>query len=302
MSDYQKYLDPQVLNKISRLDLKARLIVEGYIAGLHKSPYRGFSVEFAAHREYVPGDDVRHLDWKVFGRTDRLYIKEYEQETNLKCYILIDTSESMGYQSGLVSKLEYAKYVAAALAYLIIQQQDAVGLVCFDREIYKFIPPSGNPAHLNAILQELAVLAPTRQTDVKAISLDMAERIEKRGLVIIISDLFDNPYNILKGLQRMRHKGQEIIVFNILDEYEVRFPFNRMMRFDGLEEYPHLITDPRPLRRDYLEALSRFVTVIRRGCLKERIDYLQISTDQMLDVALSAYLATRLSTHKVGRK
>lgn len=300
MEDYQKYLDPLVLNKISRLELKARLIVEGFITGLHRSPYRGFTAEFASHREYVPGDDLRHLDWKVYGRSDRLYIKEYEEETNLACYILVDTSESMTYRSGEVSKLEYSIHIAAALTYLLIQQQDAVGLVLFDRTVNKVIPPSSNPGHLNIILKELSQVKPTQKTDIKAISLDMAERIEKRGLVIVLSDLFDNPVNILKGLQRMRSSGQEIIIFNILDEFEVKFPFNRMTKFEGLEAYPHLVADPRALRKAYLDALNQFVTILRRGCLKERIDYKQITTDQTLDVALGTYLATRLATHKIG--
>lgn len=300
MEEYQKYLDPRALNKISRLELKARLIVEGFITGLHKSPYRGFTVEFAAHREYVPGDDLRHLDWKVYGRSDRLYIKEYEEETNLACYLLVDTSESMAYRSGEVSKLEYGIYIAAALAYLLIQQQDAVGLVLFDRTVNKVIPPSANPGQINIILKELSQVKPTQKTDIKAISLDMAERIEKRGLVIILSDLFDSPTNILKGLQRIRSSGQEIIVFNILDEYEVKFPFDRMTKFEGLEEYSPLVVDPRALRRAYLNTLNQFVTILRRGCLKERIDYKQITTDQTLDVALGTYLATRLATHKIG--
>ncbi|MEK7449596.1 MAG: DUF58 domain-containing protein [Planctomycetota bacterium] len=302
MEDYQKYLDPRVLNKIARLDLKARLIVEGYLTGLHKSPYRGVSVEFASHRNYTPGDDLRYLDWKIFGRSDRLYIKEYEQETNLNCYLLLDVSESMAYQSTGISKFEYGSYIAASLAYLMIQQQDAVGLVLFDREVLKVIPPAGSQLHLNAILKEISQATPTRPTDIKAISLNMAERIEKRGLVIIISDLFDNPLNILKGLQRLRHKGQEIIVFNIMDEAEIKFPFNRMTYFEGMEESGNLIADPRPLRREYLNALNNFTTLLRRNCLKERIDYVQISTDQNLDVALTAYLSTRLATHKVGRK
>lgn len=302
MEDYQKYLDPRVLNKIARLDLKARLIVEGYLTGLHKSPYRGVSVEFASHRNYTPGDDLRYLDWKIFGRSDRLYIKEYEQETNLNCYLLLDVSESMAYQSTGISKFEYGSYIAASLAYLMIQQQDAVGLVLFDREVLKVIHPAGSQLHLNAILKEISQATPTRPTDIKAISLNMAERIEKRGLVIIISDLFDNPLNILKGLQRLRHKGQEIIVFNIMDEAEIKFPFNRMTYFEGMEESGNLIADPRPLRREYLNALNNFTTLLRRNCLKERIDYVQISTDQNLDVALTAYLSTRLATHKVGRK
>jgi uncharacterized protein (DUF58 family) len=301
MENFQNYLDPRVLNKVARLELRARLIVEGFIAGLHKSPYRGVSVEFAAHREYTPGDDLRHLDWKIFGRSDRLYIKEYEQETNLYCHIMLDTSESMDYASGEISKFEYGRSLAAALAYLVVQQQDAVGLELFDRQIHKTVPPSSNSAHLNAIFKELSEVKPTRKTDVKAISMDMTERVRKRGLVIIISDLFDDPNAILKGLQRLRFKGQEIILFHLLDEAEMSFPFDWMTRFIGLEEYPDVITDPRHLRREYINIVQNFITVLRRGCLKERIDYVQITTDQMMDVALSAYLATRLATHKVRK-
>jgi uncharacterized protein (DUF58 family) len=295
MEDYKKYLDPRVLNKISKLDIKARLIVEGFIAGLHKSPYSGVSVEFATHREYVPGDDLRRLDWKLFGRSDRLYLKQYEQETNLSCHIIFDTSESMSYGSGEVSKVEYGRYIAASLAYLITQQQDAVGLVLFDQHVTKFIPPHSNPAHLNAIIKELSEAQLTNKTDIKTILTDVAERIENKGLVIIISDLFDNPESILKGLQRLRHKGQDIIIFNILDEAEVSFPFDRITKFIGLEKYPEILTDPRALRKGYLDAVNNFVSTLRHGCQKERIDYVQITTDQMLDVALSAYLSNRLS-------
>lgn len=293
MEDYRKYLDPKVLNKISGLSLKARLVVEGYLSGLHQSPYRGVSIEFRSHREYVPGDDLRHLDWKVFGRSDRLYIKQYEQETNLFAYILLDISESMSYGSGKVNKLEYARYLAAALTYLMIQQQDAVGLILFDQDVTKSIPSRSSPAHLNLILKELDEARATRKTDFKALSTDMTERLEKKGLIIVISDLFDNPDSLVNGLRMIRHKGQEIIVFNILDEYEATFPFNKMTRFDGLEGYPYLTVDPRALRNEYLKALDEFTTTIRRACQQERIDYVKISTDQMLDVALSIYLAKR---------
>ncbi|MFA5794877.1 MAG: DUF58 domain-containing protein [Candidatus Brocadiia bacterium] len=293
MENYRKYLDPKVLNKISGLSLKARLVVEGYLSGLHKSPYHGVSIEFRSHREYVPGDDLRHLDWKVFGRSDRLYVKQYEQETNLFAYILLDISESMSYASGLISKLEYAKYLAAALSYLMIQQQDGVGLVLFDQKVAKSIPSRSSPAHLNLILKELDEAKAVRRTDFKALSTDMTERLEKKGLIIVISDLFDNPDNLIKGLQKIRHKGQEIIVFNILDDYEIDFPFTKMTRFDGLEGYPQLTTDPRALRAEYLKVMDDFTTKIRHTCQQERIDYVRIATNQTLDVALSIYLAKR---------
>ena len=298
MENYQKYLDPKVLNKISGLDLKARLIVEGFVSGLHRSPYHGFSVEFAQHREYTPGDDLRHLDWKVYGRSDRLYLKEYEQETNLRAYILLDTSESMKYASAEVSKLEYACYVAASLTHLIIEQQDAVGFARFDSEVRKFIPSSSSLAHKKAILQEMTQLTSERKTKMGAILHTLAERIRHRGLVILISDLFDEPREIFSGLQHFRHKGHDVIVFHILDEWEVTFPFERMTLFKGLEELPEVLTDPRALRKEYLEEVNGFVTGLRRTCLQERIDYVQITTDQFLDVALSSYLARRLGTKR----
>lgn len=300
MENYQRYLDPKVLNKISRIDLKARLIVEGFVSGLHKSPYHGFSVEFAQHREYTPGDDLRHLDWKVYGRSDRLYLKEYEQETNLRAYILLDTSESMKYGSGEVTKLEYACYIAASLTHLIIEQQDAVGFARFDSEVRKFIPSSSSAAHKKAILQELSLLTSERKTKTGAVLHTLAERIKHRGLVILISDLFDDPKEVFSGLQHFRHKGHDVIVFNILDEYEASFPFERMTMFEGLEEMPHILTDPRALRKEYLDEVHQFVTGLRRTCLQERFDFVQITTDQFLDVALSTYLAKRLGTKRLA--
>jgi uncharacterized protein (DUF58 family) len=295
MKDYLKYLDPQVLNKISQLDLKARLIVEGYIAGMHQSPYQGVSPEFIAHREYVAGDDLRYLDWKVFGRSDRLYIKQYKQETNLICYVLFDISESMAYGSTNITKLEYARYIAAALSYLMIQQQDAVGLVLFDSEIREMIAPHSNQAHLNVILKQLSEASPARKTDFKTVSDYITERLERKGLIIIISDLLDEPHNILAGLNKIRSKGQDIIVFHILDDFEIRFPFNRLTRFEGLEEFPEITANPIALKKDYFKAINEFTDTIRRGCQGNRIDYTLITTDKKLDVALSAYLAKRLS-------
>ncbi|HLD35100.1 MAG TPA: DUF58 domain-containing protein [Planctomycetota bacterium] len=294
MQDYLKYLDPKVLNKITRLDLKARLIVEGYIAGMHKSPYQGVSAEFVTHREYVPGDDLKRLDWKLFGRSDRLYVKQYKQETNLACYILFDVSESMAYGSGVITKLEYSRYIAAALSYLMIQQQDAVGLVLFDSEIREIIAPHSNQAHLNLVLNQLANVTPQKKTDIRNVADYISERLDRRGMVIVISDLLDEPRNILSGLNRLRSKGQDVIVFHILDDFEMRFPFNRLTRFEGMEEYPEITSDPIALKTEYLKVLNEFTESIRRGCQANRIDYNLITTDQKLDVALSAYLARRL--------
>ncbi|MHC4599068.1 MAG: DUF58 domain-containing protein [Planctomycetota bacterium] len=302
MNDYLKYLDPRTLNKIGRLELKARLIVEGFISGLHKSPYHGFSVEFAEHREYVPGDEIKHIDWKVFGRTDRFYVKQYEEETNLAATILLDTSESMAYTSPDVgvSKLEYASYVAASLAYLILQQQDAVALATFDAEINKFLPPSSHGSHLKNLLRAIEESAPARKTDVGIILHETAERMKKRGLVVLLSDLFDSSENLASGLQHLRHKKHEVILFHVLDRDEIRFPFQRMTLFEGLEALPKINVDPRALRKAYLEELNDFLGDVRKVCLQNGVDYVELHTDMLLDVALAEYLATRSAGRRSG--
>jgi uncharacterized protein (DUF58 family) len=290
-----KFLDPKVLNKITRLDLKARHIVEGFMGGMHKSPYHGFSVEFAEHREYAPGDDLKHLDWKVFGRSDRLFIKEYELETNLRTHILLDTSESMDYGGKETTKLELASHIAASMAYLILKQQDSVGMVCFDKEVKSFIPTSSSMGHLRPILGTLATSEGKNKTDLGAVLNALAERIQRRGLIILISDLFDTPEVLLKSLQHFSHKRHDVIVFHVLDEYELTFPFERMTLFEGLEEYPKQLVDPRSLRKAYLAEVNQFCEDIRKGCVRQMIDYVRISTDQDLDVELTKYLAGRLS-------
>jgi uncharacterized protein (DUF58 family) len=290
-----KFLDPKILNKITRLDLKARHIVEGFMGGMHKSPYHGFSVEFAEHREYAPGDDLKHLDWKVFGRSDRLFIKEYELETNLRSHILLDTSESMDYGGKETTKLELASHIAASMAYLILRQQDSVGMVCFDKEVRSFIPTSSSMGHLRPILGTLAQSEGKNKTDLGAVLNALAERIQRRGLIILISDLFDKPETILKSLQHFSHKRHDVIVFHVLDEYELTFPFERMTLFEGLEEYPKQLVDPRSLRKAYLTEVNQFCEEIRKGCVRQMIDYVRISTDQDLDVELTKYLAGRLS-------
>ena len=295
--DLQKYLDPKVLARISRLDIKARLVVEGFISGLHKSPFHGFSVEFAQHREYSPGDDLKHLDWKVYGRSDRYCIKEYEEETNLRCHILLDTSESMNYASpGQMTKLEYGCYIAATLSYMLLRQQDAVGLTTFDNAIKKMVPSSASPAQLRTVLYELCQIAPEKKTDMSLLFHDLAERVKRRGLVVLISDLFDSAENILRCLQHFRHKRHEVIVFHVLDDAEMKFPFKDMTKFVGLENWPELIIDPPALRRAYLEEYENFAAAMRKGCLNMRIDYVPMNTSLPLDVAITAYLATRAST------
>jgi uncharacterized protein (DUF58 family) len=293
MTNSQTYLDPKVLNKISRLDLKARLIVEGYISGLHKSPYHGFSIEFAQHREYVPGDDIRHIDWKVYGRSDRYYIKQYEEETNLICNIILDCSESMSYASGPVSKFEYGSYIACSLAYLILNQRDSVGLSLFDDSVVEYLGASNNPNTIKQMVHLLEKTSVKRKTNMERVFHDIAERFKRRGLVIVISDCFEDPQNLLNGIRHFRHRRHDVILFHLLDHYELTFPFQKMTLFEGLEGFPEVLTNPQALRNAYISHLNTFVHTLRKGCLRDKIDYVQLDTDQTLDVALSTYLATR---------
>src|SRR5947209_6003307 len=298
MDDPQKYLDPLTLAKVRSLELQARLIVEGYLSGMHKSPYHGFSVEFAQHREYVPGDDIKHVDWKVYGRTGRFYLKQYDVETNVVCWVVLDISESMQYRSGLVSKYDYACMVAAAMAYLILSQQDSVGLVTFDDEIRKFLRPSSQSSYLKQLVQVMNVGAAREKTRLAPIFHDLAERIARRALVIVLSDLFDDVQELLTGLQHLRHKRHEVVVFHVLDGAELDFPFQQATLFRGLEQYPELLTDPRTLRQGYLDEIQSFVLELQRGCRGQNIDYVQLRTDTNLGVALSRYLAQRLTRAK----
>jgi uncharacterized protein (DUF58 family) len=287
-------LDPKTLNKIKGLGLKARLIIEGMVTGSHRSPYHGFSVEFAEHREYVAGDDIRHVDWKVFGKSDRFYIKQYEEETNLNCTIVLDTSESMEYASGEVSKLEYGRYIAASLAYLVLQQQDAVGLALFDESLNKVIPPSTHGSHLKILLNEMeSCRGKGKKTAIGTVLHNLAERVTKRGMIVLISDLFDDPDGLLSGLRHLRHRKHDVIVFQVVDHSELTFPFERLTRFVGLEALPTVLANPGALRKSYLEEFERFTSRVKKACQANRVDYELIHTDQKLDVALSRYLATR---------
>lgn len=288
------YLDPRVLASLSGLDLQARMVMEGFVAGMHKSPFHGFSVEFAEHREYVPGDDVRHVDWKVWSKTDKYYLKQYEEETNLLTYLLLDTSESMGYASqGNVTKLQYAQFVAASLAYMVLQQQDSVGLATFDEKVRRYLRPSGQPSHLKELFHLMDASPAGEKSDLAAIFHDLAERFKKRGVVVVLSDLFDEPDKILQGLRHFRHRRHEVIVFHILDPAEIDFPFRNTTLFKGLEGLPEILTEPHSLRRAYQEELGAFLTELRRGCQAVDIDYVPLRTDQSLDGPLSSYLASR---------
>ncbi len=295
---FRKYLDPAVLNKISRLDLLAQQIVEGFVTGMHKSPHHGFSIEFAQHREYVPGDDLRHVDWKGFGRSDRYYIKQYEEETNLVACIAVDCSESMRYQADGISKYQYGCVLAACLAHLITHQQDAVGLAMFDQGVAHYMPPASNVSHMAAILGEFDKRAPRGKTDIAATFHDLAERLRKKSMVIVISDFFDDEARVYEGLKHFRHRHHEVVAFHLMDRYELSFPFAKVTKFIGMEEYPDQLLEPRAIRDAYLAEVGEFLKTMRKNCLKIKADYTLLPTDEPLDVALSAYLATRHSARR----
>ena len=294
MENYQKYLNPQTLASLEGLDLQARLIVEGYVAGMHPSPYHGFSVEFAEHREYVPGDDIRHVDWKVWSKTDKFYLKQYEEETNLLLYLLLDTSESMAYASGdNVSKLQYSQMVAAALGYMVLQQQDSVGLATFDDGVRRYLKPSGQPSHLKELIHVLDATPARAKSDMGLVFHDLAERFKKRGVVVVLSDFFDEVPRIIAGLKHFRHRRHEVIVFHVLDPAELEFPFRDTTLFKGLEGLPDVLTEPQALRQAYQAEINGFLDEMKRGCRMIDIDYVPLRTDWDLDAALSSYLAAR---------
>jgi uncharacterized protein (DUF58 family) len=295
MTDPQRYLDPLTLAKVRGLELQARLMVEGYLSGMHKSPYHGFSVEFAQHREYVPGDDIKHIDWKVYGRTGRFYLKQYEEETNLVCWLFVDISESMRYASGPVSKYDYACMVAAAMAYLILNQQDSVGLVIFDDQVRRLLRPSSQPSHLKEIVHILNQGPGRDKTRLAPLFHELAERINRRSLVFILSDFFDDVPDLLAGFQHLRYNRHEAVALHVLDGAEVDFPFQEATLFRGLENEPELLTDPRSLRQGYLEQFGTFISELQRGCRAQNMDYVQLRTDHSPAVALTSYLAHRLA-------
>jgi uncharacterized protein (DUF58 family) len=288
-----RFLDPAVLAEISRLDLRARQVVEGFVSGLHKSPRKGYSVEFAEHREYVPGDDIRHIDWKLWGREDRFYIKQYEEETNLRCHLLLDISESMRFGTGPLDKFEYSATAAAAIAFLLLKQRDAVGLRLFDEALQGVVPISSNWQSLHNILTLVDPVKPKRKTDLSIPLRDFADQAGRRSMIVIFSDLFAPLETIEAGLKHLRHKRHEVVLFHVLDATELTFPFEDNTRFLGLEEMPDLIAEPRSLRDGYLEVLGEFLEEMRRKCAQMRIDYILLSTGDRLDKSLSGFLAAR---------
>jgi uncharacterized protein (DUF58 family) len=288
-------IDPRTLAKLHGLRLRARHIVEGYVAGLHKSPYHGFSIEFAEHREYVPGDDLRYVDWKAFGKSDKVYLKQYEDETNLICYLVLDVSESMTYmsQGAALSKLEYAQSVAAALAWLVLRQQDAVGLAMFDNQIRAMIRPAGNPSHLDEVLHAMESGTANNKTAAGSIFHELAQRLTKRGLVVVLSDCFDDVDSLVAGLRHFRHRRHDVVLLHMLDPAELDFPFRGPIEFKGLEEFPDVQADPQMIKSAYLREFSTFRKSLEQACRSERIDYFLIRTDQQLDATLTSVLAAR---------
>ena len=278
---------------LDSISMRAKMVVEGYIIGQHRSPYHGFSVEFAEHRSYEPGDEVRHIDWKLYGKTNRLYVKRYEEETNLRAHLILDTSKSMDYASGKVSKLQYGSYLLAALSYLMISQQDAAGVVLFDESIRSFVPPKSTPSHLNTLLNILDVNTPGTDTKIEPVLHEMAERIKKRGLVIIISDLFDEPDNIINGLKHFRHSKQEVILFHILDRNELEFDFNSRTKFVDMESGEELTTDPWHVKNDYKNLIENLQDYYKTQCRLNLIDYVPLFTDDSLDKGLNEYFNKR---------
>jgi uncharacterized protein (DUF58 family) len=288
-----RFLDPAVIARLGTLDLKARTIVEGFLSGLHRSPFKGFSVEFAEYRQYFPGDDLTTLDWKVYAKTDRHFVKKYEEETNLDCHILLDVSASMGYASQEITKLQYGSYLAAALAYLMNRQRDAVGLIAFDDRIEQMLPARARPGHLTSVLVTLERLTLGTRTDVAKPLRDLAEAIHKRGLVVLISDLLDDPGRVIEGLKHFRYRGTEVIVFHVLDPAEIAFPFKTAARFRDMETNDEVLAIPDVVRDQYVQAVTDLIERYKRELRAAGIDYVLLETSVPLEHGLMSYLFTR---------
>jgi uncharacterized protein (DUF58 family) len=288
-----RYLDPKSLQRVANLPLVARGVVEGFISGLHRSPFHGSSVEFSEYRKYVPGDDLKHLDWKAYGKSEKLYVKLYEEETNLRSTILLDTSASMDYASGGMRKADYGAYLAASLAYLMIRQQDTVGLTTFDHRLRTILPPGAGALHLNEILTVLDRLEVGESTGIAKPLHDIAEMVKRRGLIILISDLFDEPEEVMRGLLHFRHKKHEVIVFHLVDPDERTFPFRGPVTFRDLESGQRMDVTPEAVRTEYRKAFEAFVDTFRKGAADARIDYVLAETDTPWETLLASFLTKR---------
>jgi uncharacterized protein (DUF58 family) len=289
----QRFLDPAVIARIGGLELRARTIVEGFLSGLHRSPLKGFSVEFAEYRQYLPGDDLSTIDWKVYARSDRYYVKKYEEETNLRAHLLLDVSASMSYGSGAMTKRDYGSCLAASLAYLMNRQRDAAGLVTFDERILGWLPPSIRPGHLRALLVTLDRLPDGAKTDAGRPLHQLADALAMRGMVVLISDLLDEPARVIDGLKHFRFRGNDVLVFHVLDRSELTFPFDRPVRFRDLESGEEVIATPSEVRDEYLAGIRGLIETYRRELRTVGIDYQLLDTSEPLDRALLSYLAVR---------
>ena len=297
MPDSKRFLHPEAIKRISRLDLRARHVVEGFLSGMHRSPYFGQSVEFLQHREYAIGDDLRHMNWKVWARQDRLVVKQFEEDTNLRCTMLVDISNSMQYGEGPLNKYEYACTIASSLAYLLLQQQDAVGCVSFDETVRVKVPIRSKRNHIYSVINSLEANQPRDKTDMHSVLRSVAETWPRRGMMVLVSDLLTDTDNLMRGLRLLRQRGHDVLVFHVMDDDELDFPFSGPMRFDGLEIEAFLNCNPRALREGYMEALEHFLQDVRHRCAQNTIDYALIRTSQPLDAVLATYLSNRLGMH-----
>ena len=286
-------LDPEIISQAEALGLQARLIVEGFMAGEHRSPFRGFAIEFSQHREYGPGDDTRHLDWKVLGRTDRYYIKQYDQETNFVAHIVVDGSESMKYGSGKVSKFDHARVLAACLSFLVLSQRDAVAVEIFDTAVRTQVPRSGNMGSMRTIMEVLAGFTLAGETNLPGVMHELAGRIKRKGIVLVISDCFADEASVLAGIQHLRFTGSEVILFHVMDAFELEFPFKGMVEFVGLEKIPLIAARAVEIRKSYLAEVERFCRVLREGCEHMNCHYQMVNTSVPLAEVLTGYLAFR---------
>jgi uncharacterized protein (DUF58 family) len=297
MHDSRRFLHPEAIKRIARLELRARHVVEGFLSGMHRSPYFGQSVEFRQHREYTWGDDLRYVDWKVWAKQDRYYVKQFEEDTNLRGTLLVDVSGSMRYGRGAMNKYEYGCTVAASLAYLLLRQQDAVGCVAFDDAVRMTVPLRTRRNHLDSIIQAMELSEPRNKTGMFSILREVAETYPRRGMMVIISDLLTEREGLFRGLKLLRSRGHDVMVFHILDDDELDFPFTGPTRFEGLELPEALRCNPRALREGYLTALQGYLEEVRRGCTSHGVDYSLLRTSEPLDAALAAYLSNRLGMH-----
>jgi uncharacterized protein (DUF58 family) len=296
--DSKRFLHPEAIRRIGRLEIRARQVVEGFMNGLHRSPYFGQSIEFLQHRQYTPGDDLRHVDWKVWAKQDKLYVKQFEEDASMRTTLLVDVSKSMQYGSGPLNKYEYAATAAVSLAYLLLRQHDSVACLAFDERIRARTSLRSSQAHLAAIVHTLDANAPRDKTDAGGVLREIAEASSRRGMMVVISDLLGDVDSTLRGLRLLRQRGHDVLVLHIMDDDELDFPFDGPTRFEGLELPQHVNCNPRALREGYLEAVERFLAALRHGCARDAVDYALIRTSQPLDAALAAFLSRRLAARR----